>query len=80
MDNINPGSGERTANKKVKLLLLGGTSPMIYGATTLKAKERHSASSLLLKTILVVGAVLILTNITLTILASLKVFENLISH
>ena len=80
MDNINPVSEEKTENKKVRLLLLGGTLPTLYGSTTLKAKAQHSVSSLLLKTIVVAGGALILTNITLTILASYKVFANLISH
>ena len=80
MDNTNPGSEEKTENKKVRLLLLGGTLPTLYGQTPVQAKAQRSASSLLLKTIVVGGGVLILTNIILTILASYKVFENLISR
>ena len=74
--------GERGANgkQKGKAFIVRGDVTNDLWSNHLEGKERHLASSLLLKTILVVGAVLILMNITLTILASLKVFENLISH
>jgi hypothetical protein len=74
MDNINPVSEEKTENKKVRLLFVGGTLPTIYGTTTSKEKVQPSESSLSQKIIVVGGAALILTNITLIILASLKVF------
>ena len=38
MDNINPVSEEKTENKKVRLLLLGGTLPTLYGADHLEGK------------------------------------------
>ncbi len=69
-----PGERGENGKQKGKALLLGGRLPTLYGQTTLKAKAQHSASSLLQKITVVVGAALILTNITLTTLASLKVF------
>jgi hypothetical protein len=80
MDNTNPVSEERTENKKVRLLFVGGTYATLYGQTTSKEKARLLVSSLLHKTMIVGGAALILTNITLIILASYKVYVNLISH
>jgi hypothetical protein len=74
-----PGERGENGKQKGKAFIVRGTSPTIYGATTLKEKALPLASSLLLKTIVVVGGVLILTSITLTTLASLKVFENLTS-
>jgi hypothetical protein len=74
MDNINPGSEERTASNKVKLLLYVNPSQTNSGSITSKAKDLLSGSSLLQKITVVGGAALILTNIILTTLASLKVF------
>ena len=74
MDNTNPGSEERTENKKAKLLLYVAPLPTNSGTNTYEEKDLHWESSPLRKTILVGGGVLILTNITLIILASLKVF------
>ena len=75
MDNISPVSEERTENKKARLLFVGGTLLTLYGATISKGKARPSASSLSHKLMIVGGAALILTNITLIILASLKVWN-----
>jgi hypothetical protein len=74
MDNTNPVSEERTASKKEKLLLYVVPSPTNTGTNTYEEKDQHLESSLLHKTMIVGGAVLILTNITLITLASLKVF------
>ena len=38
MDNTNPGSEERTENKKVRLLFVAGTLPTIYGSDHLKGE------------------------------------------
>ena len=80
MDNINQVNVATTANKKEKLLLFVDKSQMNSGQTILKEKVQHSESSLSQKIIVVGGAALILTNITLIILASLKVFGILNSH
>ena len=74
MDNTNQVNVATTANKKAKLLLFVDKSQMNSGQTILKEKVQHSESSLSQKIIVVGGAALILTNITLIILASLKVF------
>ena len=73
MDNINPVSEATTESNKAKLLLFVKTSPMNSGQTTSKEKGPRWESSLLRRTMIVGGGVLILTNITLIILASLKV-------
>ena len=75
MDNINQVNVATTANKKAKLLLYVDKSQMNSGTNTSEVKVQHLESSLLQKIIVVGGAALILTNITLIILASLKVFE-----
>ena len=74
MDNINLENVAKTESNKAKLLLYVVPSPKITGASTSKEKDQPLASSLLHKTMIVGGAALILTNITLIILASLKVF------
>ena len=63
-----------TENKKAKLLLYVVPSQTIIGTNTYKEKDRLWESSRLRKTMIVGGGVLILTNITLIILASLKTF------
>ena len=80
MDNINQVNVATTANKKANLLLFVVKSQMNSGQTILEEKVQPSESSLLQKIIVVGGAALILTNITLIILASLKVFGILNSH
>ena len=75
MDNINQVNVATTANKKAKLLLFVDKSQMNSGQTILKEKVQPSGSSLSQKIIVAGGAALILTNITLITLASLKVFE-----
>ena len=74
MDNTNQVNVATTANKKAKLLLYVDKSQMNSGQTILQEKDQPLESSLLHKTLIVGGAALILTNITLIILASLKVF------
>ena len=74
MDNINQVNVATTANKKAKLLLYVDKSQMNSGQTILQEKDPPLESSLLQKIIVVGGAALILTNITLITLASLKVF------
>ncbi len=73
MDNINPVSEAATESNKAKILLFVKTSPMNSGQITSKEKDQPWASSPLRRTMIVGGGVLILTNITLIILASLKV-------
>jgi hypothetical protein len=79
MDNTNPVAEVRMENKKEKPLLFVKPSQTIYGSITSKVKDLLSGSSLLQKTIVVGGGALILMNIILTILASLKVLGVLIS-
>ena len=74
MDNINQVNVATTENKKAKLLLFVDKSQMNSGQTILKEKDQPLESSLLQKITIVGGAVLILTNIILITLASLKVF------
>ena len=74
MDNINQVNVVTTANKKAKLLFFVDKSQMNTGETISKEKDQPWESSLSRKIIVVGGGVLILTNITLIILASLKVF------
>ena len=74
MDNISQVNVATTENKKAKLLLYVDKSQMNSGKIILKEKDRHLESSLSQKIMVVGGAVLILTNITLITLASLKVF------
>ena len=74
MDNTNQVNVATTENKKAKLLLFVDKSQMNSGQTILKEKVQHLESSLSQKIIVAGGAVLILTNIILTTLASLKVF------
>ena len=69
-----PGSEERPASNKVKLLLYVNPSQTNSGSIISKAKDLLSGLSLLQKITVVGGAALILTNIILTTLASLKVF------
>ena len=73
MDNINQVNVATTVNKKAKLLLFVDKSQMNSGQTILPAKDQPWESSLSRKIILVGGGALILMNITLIILASLKV-------
>ena len=73
MDNINQVNVATTENKKAKLLLFVDKSQMNSGQTISKEKDPHWGSSLSRKIMIVGGGVLILTNITLIILASLKV-------
>ena len=75
-----PGERGENGKQKGKAFIVRGDVTDSLWIDHLKGKGPHSVSSLLLKTIVVVGGVLILTNITLTILASYKVFANLISH
>jgi hypothetical protein len=56
MDNINPGSEERTASNKVKLLLYVNPSQTNSGSITSKVKDLLSGSSLLQKITVVGGA------------------------
>ena len=74
MDNINQVNVATTANKKEKLLLFVDKSQMNSGQTILPEKDQPLESSLLHKTMIAGGGVLILTNTILIILASLKVF------
>jgi hypothetical protein len=74
MDNTNQEIVARTESNKAKLLLYVVPSPKITGASTSTERDQPLASSLLHKTMIAGGAALILTNITLIILASLKVF------
>ena len=74
MDNINQVNVATTANKKAKLLLFVDKSQMNSGQTILPEKDQPLESSLSQKIIVAGGGALILTNITLIILASLKVF------
>ena len=80
MDNINQVNVATTENKKAKLLLFVDKSQMNTGETISKEKDQPWESSLLRRTMIVGGGVLILTNITLIILASLKVLGPLIFH
>ena len=80
MDNINPVSEERTESKKEKLLLYVVPSPTNTGTIILKEKEQPSGLSLSQKIMIVGGGALILTNITLITLASLKVLGIINSH
>ena len=79
MDNTNPVSEERMENKKEKLLLYVEPSPTNSGTNILQEKEQPLGLSLSQKIMIVGGGALILTNITLITLASLKVFGILIS-
>ena len=74
MDNTNQVNVATTENKKAKLLLFVDKSQMNSGKTILQEKDQPLESSLSMKIIAVGGGALILTNITLIILASLKVF------
>ena len=74
MDNTNQVSVATMENKKAKLLLFVDKSQMNSGQTISKEKVQHSESYLSQKIIVLGGAALILTNITLITLASLKVF------
>ena len=74
MDNTNQEIAAKTESSKAKLLLYVAPSPKITGASTSMVKDQPLVSSLLHKTMIVGGAVLILTNITLITLASLRVF------
>ena len=74
MDNTNQVNVATTENKKAKLLLFVDKSQMNSGQTISKVKDQPLESSLSQKIIVAGGAVLILTNITLITLASLKVF------
>jgi len=80
MDNTNLVSEERTENKKEKLLLYVVPSPTNTGTITSKEKEQPLGLSLSQKIMIVGGGALILTNITLITLASLKVLGILNSH
>ena len=74
--------GDRGSNGKLKgkAFIVRKTLLINYGKIILMVNHLLWGSSLLLKIAIVGGGVLILTNITLTILASYKVFVNLISH
>jgi hypothetical protein len=74
MDNINQVNVATTENKKAKLLLYVDKSQMNSGETILKEEDQPLELSLLQKITIVGGAALILTNIILITLASLKVF------
>ena len=80
MDNTNPEIVAKTESNKEKLLLYVVPSQTNSGTNTSEVKVQHLESSLLHKLMIVGGAALILTNITLIILASLKVFGILNSH
>ena len=70
-----PGDrGENGINKKVKPLLFVKPLPTNFGPIILKEKEQPLGLSLSQKIMIVGGGALILTNITLITLASLKVF------
>ena len=75
-----PGERGENGKQKGKAFIVRGDVTDSLWSDHLEAKAQHSASSLLLKTIVVVGGVLILTNITLTILASYKVFALSLIH
>ena len=79
MDNISPVTEEKMVNNKVKPLLFEKQSQTNFGPIILKEKVQHLGLSLSQKLMIAGGGVLILTNITLTILASYKVFESLTS-
>ena len=74
MDNTNLEIVAKTESNKEKLLLYVVPSPPNSGTSTSEVKVQHLESSLSQKIMVVGGAVLILTNITLITLASLKVF------
>jgi hypothetical protein len=73
MDNTNPVTEEKTVNNKAKPLLFVKTSTTGFGPITWQEEVRPSGLSLSQILMIVGGAVLILTNITLITLASLKV-------
>ena len=74
MDNINLENVAKTESNKEKLLLYVVPSQKNSGKTILQEKVQPWESSLLRRTMIVGGGVLILTNITLITLASLKAF------
>ena len=76
-----PGENvEKMESNKEKLLLFVKTSPTNSGPIILKEKEQPLGLSLSQKIMIVGGGALILTNITLITLASLKVLGILNSH
>ena len=74
MDNTNQVSEEKMESNKAKLLLYVEPSQTNSGTDIYVEKEQPLESSLLQKIMIVGGGALILTNITLITLASLKVF------
>ena len=74
MDNTNLVTGERVVSNKEKHLLFVKPLPTNSGPIILKEKEQLLGLSLSQKIMIVGGGALILTNITLITLASLKVF------
>ena len=75
-----PGDRGENVSNKVKPLLYVETSPTNFGPIILKEKEQPLGLSLLQKIMIVGGGALILTNITLITLASLKVLGIINSH
>jgi hypothetical protein len=75
MDNINQVNVAKTESNKEKLLLYVNPLPTISGKDILQEKDQPLALSLSQKIMIVGGGVLILTNITLITLASLKILE-----
>ena len=75
-----PGERGDNGKQKAKLLLFVDKSQMNSGETISQEKDQRWESSLSRKIIVVGGGVLILTNITLIILASLKVLGPIIFH
>ena len=69
-----PGDRGENGKQQGKAFIVRGTVTEDHWESTSKEKDQPLASSLLHKTMIVGGVALILTNITLIILASLKVF------
>ena len=69
-----PGDRGENGKQQGKAFIVRGTVTEDHWSKHLNGEDQPLASSLLRKTMIVGGAALILTNITLIILASLKVF------